>query len=115
MIERFEKFITPKNEDKYPAVRHLSLYESAISIMENGYIMSRNEMKKNINDIDINVIKNKAINSKDRWWDERKALEHKKFGTEDVIYCTPDWFNDSGYETGHGAVMFYFNAKKYNL
>ena len=91
------------NEPNYPPVRHLSSYKSAISILESGYLMSRNELK---NHIDIDKIK--GTNPKDKWWEERKYLESQKFGTEDLIYCTPDWFNDSGYETGHGPVMIYF-------
>ena len=89
--------------NNYPPVRHLSSYESAISILETGYLMSRNELK---NHVDIDKIK--GTNPKDKWWKERKQLESKKFHTEDLIYCTPDWFNDSGYETGHGPVMIYF-------
>lgn len=38
-------------------------------------------------------------------------LETERFGTEDLIYCIPDWFNDSKYETGHGPVMMYFKPE----
>ena len=93
-------------KDEYPSVRHFCSYESAISILENGFLMSRNEVK---NHLDIDKIK--GTNSKDKWWNERKQLEHKRFGTEDLIYCTPDWYNDSGYETGHGSVMIYFKPE----
>lgn len=94
--------------NEYPLVRHLASYESAISILENKFFMSRNELKKHsIFDID----KHKGSDPKNRWWDERKILENKKFGTEDIIYCIPDWFNDSKYETGHGPVMFYFKPE----
>jgi hypothetical protein len=97
--------------DKYPLIRHFSSYESAVSILENNFILSRNELKRNINSIDSEVIKNKKLDSTDKWWQERKEIEIKRFGTEDMIFCTPDWFNDSKYETGHGPVMFYFKPK----
>jgi hypothetical protein len=94
--------------DKYPLIRHFSSYESAVSILENNFILSRSELKRNINYIDSEVIKNKKLDSTDKWWQERKELETTRFGTEDIIFCTSDWFNDSKYETGHGPVMFYF-------
>ena len=72
MVKKFRNF----NENlQYPLVRHLTLYESAISIIENGYIMSRNELKKNIHNINNNIIENKNLKSGDKWWDERKELE----------------------------------------
>lgn len=113
MIKKFDNFTTETINLQYPLVRHLSLLESAISIIENGYFMSRNEIKKNIHRINSNIIENKNLNSTDKWWEERKELENTKFGTEDIIYCIPDWFNDSGYETGHGSVMFYFKPDIY--
>ena len=97
-----------ETEEEYPAVRHLSSYESAISILENGFIMSRDEMKNHIDKLDPSIVKRKGINSNDKWWKERKQLENKKFGSDDIIHCTPDWFNNYGYETGHGPVMIYF-------
>jgi len=90
--------------NKYPEVRHLSTYESAIFILENNSLMSRNELRNNNFDID----SIKGTNSKDKWWEERKELENERFGTENLIYCTPDWYGDYGYETGHGSVMIYF-------
>lgn len=99
--------------DEYPPVRHFCSYESAISIIQNGFILSRSELKNYIHELDKNIIKNKNLISKDKWWKERKELESKKFGTEDIIYCTPDWYNDSGYETGHGPVMIYFKPEIY--
>ena len=33
-------------ENEYPLARHLSSYESAISILEKGFLLSRNELKK---------------------------------------------------------------------
>jgi hypothetical protein len=90
--------------EDYPMVRHLSTYESTISMLENGFIMSRNELKNK----NFNIDEIKGTNSKDKWWNERRYLESKKFGTEDLIYCTPDWYGDYGYETGHGSVMIYF-------
>ena len=92
MIKKFNNFTNNEFNIQYPLVRHLSLLESAISILENGYFMSRNELKNNIQKVDSNVIENKNFNSKDKWWDERKELENKKFGSEDIIYCIPDWF-----------------------
>jgi hypothetical protein len=92
-----------KNE-KYPLIRHLSSYESAIHILETGVIMSRNELSNT--NFDINEVK--GSDSKDKWWKERKDIEFEKFGTQDILYCIPDWYNDSGYETGHGPVMIYF-------
>jgi len=89
---------------KYPLIRHLSSYESAINVLESGYIMSRNGLSDT--NFDINEVK--GSNPKDKWWKERKELEFEKFGTQDILYCVPDWFNDSGYETGHGPVMIYF-------
>jgi hypothetical protein len=89
--------------DEYPLARHLSSYESAISILEKGFLMSRNELKKETQFIDEN----------DTWWNERKEIELEKFGTEDLIFCIPDWFNDGGYETGHGSVMIYFKPTMY--
>jgi hypothetical protein len=97
--------------DKYPLIRHFSSYESAVSILENNFILSRCELKRNLNSVSNEVIKNKKLDSKDRWWQERKELEINRFGTEDMIFCTPDWFNDSKYETGHGPVMFYFKPE----
>ena len=91
-------------DEKYPLIRHLSSYESAIHILETGVIMSRNELSNT--NFDINEVK--GSDSKNKWWKERKDLEFEKFGTQDILYCIPDWFNDSGYETGHGPVMIYF-------
>ena len=114
MIKRFnnfqEKIIIPNiiTKEKYPLVRHLSSFESAICILENEFIMSRNEMKRNIDQIDPAVIERKSIDSNNKWCDERRELENNKFGTEDLIFCIPDWYNNSGYETGHGPVMIYF-------
>ena len=110
MIRRFNNFRqTDVIFNEYPQIRHFSLYESAISILENGFLLSRNELKKNIDylNLDPNIIQSKNILSKDKWWDERKELENQKFGTEDLIFCIPDWYNNSGYETGHGPVMIY--------
>jgi hypothetical protein len=90
--------------EEYPLIRHLSTYESAIHILESGSIMSRNKLSDT--NFDINEIK--GSDPKDKWWKERKELELEKFGTQDILYCIPDWYNDSGYETGHGPVMIYF-------
>lgn len=98
------------NESKYPLVRHFTSYESAISTIENGFLMSRNEVKKNINKLNKSIIENKNLKSDDKWWNERREIELENFGTEDIIYCTNDWFNNSGYETGHGPVMIYFES-----
>jgi hypothetical protein len=110
MIKVFNNFMSDDSItfSKYPQIRHLSSYESAISILKNGYFLSRCELKKDLNNIDSAIIETKKFNSKDKWWDERSILELKRFGTENLIYCIPDWFDDGGYETGHGPVMFYF-------
>jgi len=118
MIRKFDTFRTPNikicdsritnSTQKYPLVRHFSSYESAISMLENGFLMSRNELKNHIDKLDEDLIKHKGLNSNDSWWNERAELDSKNFGTEDLIFCTPDWYNDSGYETGHGSVMVYF-------
>lgn len=100
-------FLT-NNMIEYPLVRHFSSYESAIAILENESILSRCELKRNLNKVHPEIVKNKKLDSADRWWQERKELEISRFGTEDMIFCTSDWFNDSKYETGHGPVMFYF-------
>lgn len=109
MIKRFDNFLEPKQtEIKYPSVRHFLYYESAISILENEFIMSRNELKNHIHKLDEDFVTYKGLNSNDSWWNERAELDRNNFGTEDLIFCTPDWYNDSGYETGHGPVMIYF-------
>lgn len=90
--------------EEYPLIRHLSTYESAIHILETGSIMSRSKLSDT--SFDINEVK--GSDPKDKWWKERKELELEKFGTQDILYCIPDWYNDSGYETGHGPVMIYF-------
>ena len=110
MIKRFNNFTNNETSItlEYPQIRHLSSYESAISILESGFLLSRNELKKNIEKLNPVIVETKNFNSKDKWWTERKDIENKRFESEDIIYCTPDWFNDSGYETGHGPVMFYF-------
>lgn len=110
MIKRFNNFT---NNDiptliEYPQIRHLSSYESAISIIESGFLLSRNELKKNTDKLNPVIVETKNFNSKDKWWSERQEIEYKRFESEDIIYCTPDWFNNSGYETGHGPVMIYF-------
>ena len=111
MIKKFNGFLNNNfNQDiiEYPQVRHFSSYESAISILENGYFISRNELKKDISKINPVIVETKKFNSNDKWWDERSKLEMERFGTQNLIYCVPDWFGDGGYETGHGSVMFYF-------
>lgn len=116
MILKFNNFNDSNNSnvvELYPNVRHLTSYESLIAILKSGFIKSRNEIKKNLSEIDFSIIKEKKMDSDDIWWDERKKLENKRFLTENIIYCTPDWFNDLGYETGHGSVMIYFDPKIY--
>jgi len=118
MIKKFNTFRSPNTEihnsritnstQKYPLVRHFSSYESAISMLENGFLMSRNELKNHIDKLDNEFIKHKGLDSNESWWNERAELDNKNFGTEDLIFCTSDWYNNSGYETGHGPVMIYF-------
>jgi len=98
------------DDNDYPEVRHLSSYESAIDIINNG-LKSRKELKKELNSVDESIIQNKNLLSDDKWWDERTELELERFDTEDVVYCIPDWYNDSKYETGHGSVMVYFKPE----
>jgi hypothetical protein len=102
-----------QNEEKYPEVRHFTSYESAIAILESGIIKSRNELKKDIQSVNIEIVESKRLNSDDKWWSERQEIENERFATEDIVYCTPDWFNDSGYETGHGPVMIYLKPSIY--
>lgn len=112
MIKRFGDFKIPEKQENqmFPLVRHLTSYESAISIIENRFLMSRNEMKKNLNSLDDSIIENKRLNSKDIWWNERKETEKSYFGTEDIIYCTVDWLNSYKHESGHGPVMIYLKS-----
>jgi len=91
------------NEDKFPLIKHSTTYESMINILESGYILSRTGLSDS--GFDINTVKD--TNPNDKWWHERKEIELEKFGTQNILYCTPDWFN-SGYETGHGPVMIHF-------
>jgi hypothetical protein len=79
---------------KYPIIRHLSSYDSAINIIQDSFVKSKKELNNDIID--------------NKWWNERKEIELEKFGTEDLIFCIPDWFDDGRYETGHGPVMIYF-------
>jgi hypothetical protein len=81
----------------FPQIRHLTSYKSAISIIESGYIKT----------------KQYDISDKE-WLEERLLSEHINFKTNDLIYCTPDWFNDKKHETGHGSVMIYFKESIFN-
>ena len=118
MIKKFDTFRIPNIEirdsriansvQKYPLIRHFASYESAISMLENNFLMSRNELKNHIDKLDEDLIKHKGLKSNESWWNERAVLDNKNFGTEDLIFCTADWYNNSGYETGHGPVMIYF-------
>ena len=118
MIKKFDTFRIPNTEIRnsrianstqvYPLVRHFSSYESAISMLENGFLMSRNELKNHIDKLDEDFIKHKGLDSNDSWWNERAELDLKNFGTEDLIFCTADWYDNSKFETGHGPVMVYF-------
>jgi len=81
---------------KYPDIRHLTSYEAAISILTDKNIIS----------------KQKDMNNK--WLVDRLVEEKKKFNTNDLVFCTPDWFSDNKHETGHGPVMIYFKEKIYN-
>ena len=94
-----------ENNNIFPSIRHLSSYESAISILENKNFMSRQELLNN--NINVNK-KNKKLEFDNKWWIERKNIELEKFKTENLIFCTPDWYNTYDHETGHGPVMFYF-------
>jgi len=84
---------------KYPIIRHLSSYDSAINIIQDSFVKSKKELNNDIID--------------NKWWNERKEIELEKFGTEDLIFCIPDWFDNGGYETGHGPVMIYFKPNIY--
>lgn len=106
-INKFNNFADVKILDKniFPSIRHVTSYESAISILENKNFMSRQELLNN----KVNVNTNK-LKSDNKWWSERKNIELEKFKTENLIFCTPDWYNTYNHETGHGPVMFYFNS-----
>jgi hypothetical protein len=98
IVEKNKIFV--EENKKYPLIRHLSSYESTINIIQDTFVKSKKELDKD------------TKNNKN-WWDERKEIELEKFGTEDLIFCVPDWFDDGGYETGHGPVMIYFKPKIY--
>ena len=118
MIKKFDNFRIKNTEilnlridnsiQIYPSVRHFSSYDSAISMLEHGFLMSRNELKNHIDKLDEDLVKHKGLNSDDAWWNERAELDLNNFGTEDLIFCTADWYNNSKYETGHGPCMIYF-------
>ena len=80
-------------ENKYPAIRHLTSYESMIAILNSGFILSRKHINKNFNE---------------KWIQDRNTSELNKFKTQDLIFCSPDWYNDLKHETGHGSCMIYF-------
>jgi len=80
-----------------PQIRHLTSYKSAISIINDGYIKTKQ--------YDI---------SDKKWLKERIISEKLKFNTNDIIYCTPDWYYDKKHETGHGSVMIYFKSNIFN-
>ena len=94
----------------FPGIRHVTYYESAISILENKHFMSRQELL-NVNNFNI---KTKKLNPDNKWWLERKEIELEKFKTENLIFCTPDWYNTYDHETGHGPVMFYFKPSVFD-
>jgi len=108
MIKKYNDF------NKYPLVRHLTSYETAISILENNNIYSRNYLSSILHILDEEIIINENLLSDDKWWYERHLTEMKLFNTSDLIYCTPDWFKTYEYATGHGPVMIYFNEKIYD-
>lgn len=97
--------------EKYPNIRHLSSYQATVSILQNNVLLSRNKLGENLHLIDKELIDARKFNSDDNWWDERKQIELERFGTEDMIFCTADWYNNYGYETGHGPVMIYFKPE----
>ena len=84
-------------KDLFPNIRHLTSYKSAISILESGFIKSRN------------ILDLEPLNKE--WEEKRKFNEKLKFETNNLIFCTPDWFLDYKHETGHGPVMIYFKEK----
>ena len=108
MIQTFNNF----NNKNYPLIRHLTSYETAISILEHGFIYSRNELKNKV--LSSTIVENENLNKDNKWFKDRQLIEKNKFNTNDLIYCTPDWFQDYKHETGHGAVMFYFNENIFN-
>jgi len=80
--------------DSSPNIRHLTSFKSAISILESGFIKSRQ------------ILDLESLNKE--WEETRKFNEKQKFGTNNLIFCTPDWFLNYKHETGHGPVMIYF-------
>jgi len=87
-----------KKQSNFPQVRYITSYEVAEKIKEKDNIYSRPEA------IRLGLIEKED----DPIWNERSKAEQKHFNTEDIIFCTVDWFNDYGHETGHGPIMFYF-------
>jgi len=78
----------------YPKIRHLTSYQALKSILDDGYLKP--------------LIKNDILET---WLDDRQKKELKKFGTNNLIFTTPDWYGDYSHETGHGPIMIYFNEK----
>lgn len=99
---------------KYPDIRHLTSYETALSILEKGNIYSRNELKTKIDELDNNIITNEKLSKDTNWYEDRSEKEIELYNTNNIIYCTPDYYKDYGHITGHGPVMFYFKEEIFN-
>ena len=98
-----------EKEEGYPLVRTIVTKDAYETIKKSGYIYSRKELAKHTDELSADVRKNKGVDdADDTWWKDREKSDAKMFGTQDLIFCTADWFNDSGHETGHGSVMIYF-------
>ena len=101
-------FEAEKHKDAlYPPVRLLTSYESLKSIIEMKSIYSRPMLMKKTSKLDDKTIKEKGLEKDDEWWKKREENDLEKFKTTDLIFCTVDWFNDKGHETGHGPIMIY--------
>jgi hypothetical protein len=101
-----------KYYEKYPSIRIITTKKSYDSIINSGYIYSRKDLSKNLDKLDKEIIHNKGLDDNDDvWWNDRKENDKEKFNTENLIFATPDWFDDGGYETGHGPIMVYLKPE----
>ena len=112
-IKSFRQFINEsKKDEKYPPIRIITTKDSYNNILKMGYFYSRPELIKHIDKLSKDLIKNKGLSNKnDKWYKNRTKNDIKKFNTTNLIFATPDWFNDGGHETGHGSNIIYIKPK----
>lgn len=98
-----------------PTVRTLVTWEALEGILKSGFVYSRPELAKISEKVDEKIVIEKGLEDDDEeWWKEREKSDKKRFGTENLVFCTPDWLDDEGHETGHGPVMLYFKPSIYD-